>query len=234
MKKLIDLLQIITLAPFHLDKGARLHVIRGLIKNQGLKSFIDGFGNLWVKKGQGPKRILIDAHMDTVFGLRRKKYFFSPDNGHIMGTLDNSVGCAIAMISLQNFASPSDIELNIVFSVKEEVGGQGVRYIIQNSEQNFDLCITIDLTDAEDGEMVYCENFSSRQYFSFCQSQIASSQIGVRQYALPDNGVIYGRRWNSVSVCPVSYGHMHSSSCMVPVSNILLALDVIKKMIGRE
>lgn len=227
MAELDALLQKITLSPFsrkHKDRG---ELIFDILQKLGGSPYFDEYGNLRAQKGKGVKRILIDAHIDTVF-RHLEDYCYDNQDGIITGCLDNSVGCAIAIQLFEILEA--DAEFNFVFSIDEEIGGYGASHIVHTEEREFDFCVVFDVTFPENNTQVYCENFSSKKFMAEFENNNLPEGVQTRKFNFPDSGTVYGRRWNSVSICPVVFDNMHSPHCWTKIEHIEKTVDFLKNL----
>ncbi len=155
-----------SLSPFSYDKGDRGELIKADLWQNGYESDFDRKNNLWARKGNGEKRILITSHMDTVFGTNPEHYAIDIREGKIVGSLDNSLGCAISAEVMDRYNPIHSVYF--VFTVGEENGCHGAEYVKSMVEDDFkpDVVIALDVTYPLRGSS-YSASYSSGHTFSW-------------------------------------------------------------------
>lgn len=237
------------LSPFSRNKGPRMDLIAEDLADAGLEPRVDEAGNVWADKGKGDSPVVISAHMDTVFGLDPKAQraeFTQKDAGlQVRGTLDNALGCSIAM-SAAGIAKPSR-KTHFVFTVTEEPGEddleEGAEAVISQLQRagiRPEACVAVDVTFPPDEGSVlpgYAENFTSLELQGSIKHFIKSNGIeliGARGVTTEDESFIYGREFPSFALGPTVFGSLHSDDAWSFVENSAAVADFLIRWLERE
>ncbi|GAB4218701.1 MAG: tripeptidase T [Candidatus Microgenomates bacterium] len=122
IKTFIDLAKIPS--PSGQEDKIRKFIISEL-KNKVDELFIDNAGNLYLKiKAQSKKSLLFSAHLDTVNPSGKQKIiikdnFITGEGKYILGG-DNKLTVAVIVELIKNLKRRKDLNLEIIFSTKEE------------------------------------------------------------------------------------------------------------------
>ena len=140
----------------------------------GIKHKVDSAGNIYAhNKVRGSKRILINAHMDTVASApadievvhSKKDAILRSTNNQVIGGDDkNGVWCVLRLLTDPNIDTP----LTALLCVSEESGCNGSEFAMDNHADYFDdcvFCLTIDRRGKTD--IIY-ENFD----ITLCSDEI--------------------------------------------------------------
>lgn len=152
---LLDKVQRYTLSPFHVDIGYRRSIILSDLFASNSDPFLDKYGNIWVyRKGENSDNaVIISSHMDTVFGLKPDAYTIkihdTKDGPEIVGTIDNSVCCAVNAELAQIVKKPF-YDTYFVFTCGEEhnhcMGARDVLNDLKSKGVKPTLAIALDVT----------------------------------------------------------------------------------------
>jgi hypothetical protein len=205
-----------TISPFERNEGPRRDVILETINREEKR--VDRFGNIWVPSGNSGKKILVSAHMDTTYGLSPDDYYFDFDGRNFIGTLDNSIGCAIVSLLAEKKDYPFDIDFVFTFSEEtgnpSEMGAAKVITELRRQKVKVDLCITVDVTyggDQKSKKLGYIESFNPPALAYVLKDVFrrsnAGSKLGGRQQHVDDEGsIVYGKEFPTFFVGPVMEG----------------------------
>lgn len=136
---------------------ARGELIASLLKAEGLEPHTDEVGNVsaTLGGGQGP-RLLVAAHLDTVFGadtdvtVRTDRGPDGKERLKAPGIGDNSASLAVLMHYVRQIqrhgANPERPRLSVAATVGEEGLGDlyGVRHLMETRADEFDLVLALD------------------------------------------------------------------------------------------
>ncbi len=160
-------------APTFFERN-RAEWFRLQLENLGWRSGIDRAGNVLASFGesQAPRRIVVSAHLDTVFSPSRPEdIHFAPD-GRLVGpgTSDNGSGLAALLALGKLLAANPDLHdlasaVLIVANVGEEGEGNlsGMRYLCQHS-QDLTAIKAFLVLDGPSIEHVTAQALASRRY----------------------------------------------------------------------
>lgn len=155
-KNLSELIRIPSLSG---EEGRVIRKIRGMLKEAGIDEVrIDGLGNLIAKVGEGEKKLVIDAHIDTVDTGDREQWDFDPFGGEIRdgfvygrGAVDQKGGAASMITSgriLKELGYDGDFTIYFTFTIMEEdCDGLCWNYLIQEEGLNPDFVIITEPTN---------------------------------------------------------------------------------------
>ncbi|MCK4420968.1 YgeY family selenium metabolism-linked hydrolase, partial [candidate division WOR-3 bacterium] len=141
------------------EEGRVIRKIRGMLKEAGIDEVrIDGLGNLIAKVGEGEKKLVIDAHIDTVDTGDRKQWDFDPFGGEIRdgfvygrGAVDQKGGAASMITAgriLKELGYDGDFTIYFTFTIMEEdCDGLCWNYLIQEEGLNPDFVIITEPTN---------------------------------------------------------------------------------------
>ena len=135
-------------SPSGSEHGMVVYVSNWLIAN-GITPKIDSAGNIYAQnKIQGSKRIIINAHMDTVASKpadiqvlhAKKDVILSSTNNQVIGADDkNGVWSILRLLTDEEVDTP----LTALFCVAEESGCNGSDYAMEHHADYFDDCVLI-------------------------------------------------------------------------------------------
>ena len=105
--------------------------IKKILKKAGVDNcWVDGFGNLIARVGKGPKKLAIDAHIDTVDTGDPDQWEYKPFAGlikdgyvHGRGTVDQERGAASMITAariLQELGYDDQYSIYFTFTIMEE------------------------------------------------------------------------------------------------------------------
>lgn len=137
---------------------ARIRHLENLCMGLGFDEVrIDGLGNLLARVGKGPKKLVLDAHIDTVGIGDRSQWKRDPFSGdiedglvHGRGSSDQTGGAAAMLAAgriLKDLGYDGDYSVWLVFSIiEEDCDGLCWKYLIE--EENFrpDLFVSTEPT----------------------------------------------------------------------------------------
>ncbi|MBN2874558.1 MAG: YgeY family selenium metabolism-linked hydrolase [Spirochaetales bacterium] len=140
------------------DEKNRILFLKELCEKTGFDEVrVDGLGNLLARVGNGPKKLVIDAHIDTVGIGDRSQWKKDPFSGdiedglvHGRGTSDQTGGAA-AMISagriLKEMGYAGQYSVWFVFSIiEEDCDGMCWKYLIEEEGFKPDLFVSTEPT----------------------------------------------------------------------------------------
>ena len=163
-------------SPSGAEHGMAVYVSNWLIAN-GITPMIDSAGNIYAQnKIRGSKRIIVNAHMDTVASKpaniqvlhTKKDVIVSSTNSQVIGADDkNGVWSVLRLLTDEEVDTP----LTALLCVAEETGCNGSDYAMQHHSDYFEDCvfnITIDRrgdTDIviENCDITLCSNEMQKQ-----------------------------------------------------------------------
>ncbi|OQA01761.1 MAG: Acetylornithine deacetylase [Bacteroidetes bacterium ADurb.Bin408] len=140
------------------EKDVQLELKRQMEEAGFDEVFIDGLGNVIGRIGNGPKKIAIDAHMDTVDVGNMANWEFDPFCGTVKdgyvwgrGTVDQKGGAASFITAgriLKEIGVPEDVTVYFVGSViEEDCDGLCWKYIIEEDKLRPDCVISTEPTN---------------------------------------------------------------------------------------
>lgn len=140
------------------EKDVQLELKRQMEEAGFDEVFIDGLGNVIGRIGNGPKKIAIDAHMDTVDVGNITNWEFDPfcgtiKDGYVLGrgTVDQKGGAASFVTAgriLKEIGVPADLTIYFVGSViEEDCDGLCWKYIIEEDKIVPDCVISTEPTN---------------------------------------------------------------------------------------
>ena len=194
------------------------------------KLAIDGYGNILAQKtcrsGNGPT-ILLNAHLDTIFGFDRKRYIvkdgpiWSSSEG-ILGA-DDRAGVAVLLEVAESLSqSTFNGTVKFVFTVEEEVGLVGARHVDEYFLWDVDAAIVVDRRGTGDivtscgGYIDYCH----KSYGEFFETVSKKENLG--EWKCIAGGSSDTRVWASHGIQSVNlsagYWNEHSDEEMLNVN----------------
>lgn len=139
-------------------EGARIALLQDLCQEAGFEEVrVDGLGNLLARVGKGPRKLVFDAHIDTVDVGDKTQWKLDPFSGlvkdglvHGRGTSDQ-LGGAASMITagriLSELGYSGDFSVWFVFSVMEEdCDGLCWKYLIEKEGFKPDFFVSTEPT----------------------------------------------------------------------------------------
>jgi len=136
----------------------RILLLKAMCEKAGFDEVrIDGLGNLLGRVGSGPKKLVIDAHIDTVGIGDRSQWKKDPFSGDIEGGLvhgrgtSDQVGGAAAMITaariLKELGCPPEYSVWFAFTIiEEDCDGLCWKYLIEEEKFVPDLFVSTEPT----------------------------------------------------------------------------------------
>ena len=168
-----------------------------LIAN-GITPKVDSAGNIYAQnKIRGSKRIIVNAHMDTVASKpadiqvlhAKKDVILSSTNKQVIGADDkNGVWCILRLLTDPEIDTP----LTALFCVAEESGCNGSQFAMDNHADYFDDCVFNITVDRRGDTDIIIEN---------CDITLCSKEM---QAQLSEWGKPFGLRTTQGSISDVS------------------------------
>ena len=184
-------------SPSGSEHGMVVYVSNWLVAN-GITPKIDSAGNIYAQnKIRGSKRIIINAHMDTVASKpadiqvlhAKKDVILSSTNNQVIGADDkNGVWSILRLLTDEEVDTP----LTALFCVAEESGCNGSDYAMEHHADYFDDCVFNITIDRRGDTDIIIEN---------CDITLCSKEM---QAQLSEWGKPFGLRTTQGSISDVS------------------------------
>lgn len=221
---------IATLPSIHPNEDPVRFYISDQINLQRKVMFIDEMGNIHVRSSRS-SRYLFSAHMD-----KQEIPCYEDMGDRIKGKLDDAVGCGILLALSEKY------DMNIIFSVGEEMGSQGAQFIVKNGLlPNVDVIIVIDTSPKMKlgGGPVFYKNFAKinpePDFIQFIKDVASSLDITlqVRPGTINDGRVFIHEIRNTIGLEPYIENY-HTSEEISAKSDIIDTYKILEEILKRE